>query len=69
MRVMTRGPVSQPLSQSENMHKPDFSGIITKVEILGYDKNPDWTRDNEGLKIKTKGIDTDKPVVFKIYVD
>ena len=57
------------LSESENMHKPDFSGIIKAVEVLGYDKNPEWTRDAEGLKINTVLVDHSYPVVFKITVD
>ena len=57
------------LSESENMHKPDFSGIIKAVEVLGYDKNPAWTRDTEGLKINTVLVDHSYPVVFKIMVD
>lgn len=57
------------LAETQNMHKPDFSGIIKNVEVLGYDKNPEWTRDSEGLKIKTVNIDKDTPVVFKISVE
>ena len=37
------------LSETENMHKPDFSGIITDVKVLGYDNAPTLTRENEGL--------------------
>ncbi len=54
------------LAKSANMHKPDFSGIINDVEIIGYDNEVQWTRDEDGLKIKTGVIDSDKPVVFKI---
>ncbi len=57
------------LANSADMSKPDFSGIIKKVEVPGYDTSPEWTRDGEGLKIKTARIDTDKPVVFKVYTD
>ncbi len=57
------------LCETENMHKPDFSGIIKDVEVLGYDKNPEWIRDKEGLKIKTVMINDNLPVVFKVSVD
>ncbi len=57
------------LSETEDAHKPDFSGIIKSVEMLGGNETPEWTRDNEGLKIKTGMINADKPIVFKIAVD
>ena len=57
------------LAETQNMHKPDFSGIVKAVEVLGYDKNPAWARDAEGLKIKTVKVDNSYPVVFKIAVD
>lgn len=57
------------LSETRNMHKPDFSGIIKDVEVLGYEKDPAWTRDEEGLKINTVTVDNSYPVVFKITVD
>ena len=57
------------LSKTADAHKPDFSGIIKGVEVLGYDKDPEWTQDEEGLKIKTHCIKNDIPVVFKIEID
>ena len=57
------------LSETLNMHKPDFSGIIKDVEVLGYDKNPEWTRDTEGLKINTVKVENSYPVVFKIITE
>ena len=51
------------------MSKPDFSGIIKDVEVLGYDKNPEWTRDTEGLKINTVKVENSYPVVFKIITE
>ena len=57
------------LAEADASKKPNFHGIIKAVEVLGYDKEPAWTRDEEGLKITTVEIQTDKPVVFKILVD
>lgn len=57
------------LAETQNMHKPDFSGIVKNVEVLGYDKNPAWMRDAKGLKINTVMVDNSYPVVFKITVD
>ena len=47
----------------------DFSGIIRGIEVLGEKEAPQWTRDQDGLKIKTKMIDHNYPVVFKISVN
>lgn len=57
------------LAKTRNMHKPDFSGIVKGVEVLGYDKNPSWMQDTEGLRIRTVMIDSSYPVVFKISVE
>lgn len=59
----------QSLAQTSDMLKTAFSGIIMNVEVLGYDKCPEWTHDKEGLKIKTVKMDTTFPVVFKVTVD
>ncbi len=56
------------LCEADASKKPNFHGIISSVEVLGYDKCR-WHRDEEGLHITTDKIDTDKPVVFKIKVD
>lgn len=57
------------LSKTADAHKPDFSGIIKSVELLGYDKNPEWEQDNVGLTIKTARVESDMPMVFKIFTD
>ena len=59
----------QSLAETADANKPEFSGIIKAVEVLGYDKAPEWDRDSEGLKVKTSTIQEDTPVVFKVYVD
>lgn len=43
-----------------------FHGIITKVECLGHEGQTTFTRDREGLHIKTCVITGDEPVVFRI---
>ncbi|MGN0163006.1 MAG: alpha-L-fucosidase [Candidatus Ornithomonoglobus sp.] len=57
------------LAKTADANKPDFSGIIKAVEVLGYDKAPEWSRGSEGLKIKTINVQADTPVVFKVYVE
>lgn len=57
------------LAKTKDAHKPDFSGMIQSVEVLGCDKQPKWTRDEEGLSIKTIKIENNIPVVFKVLID
>lgn len=57
------------LAEADASIAPNFHGIIKSVEVLGYDKHPEWKRDSEGLKIKTIHIEKDTPVTFKILVD
>ena len=45
-----------------------FHGIIKNVEALGGDDSLTWSRDAEGLHIKSS-ISSNSPVVFKITVD
>lgn len=57
------------LAETKDMSKTDFSGIIRGIEVLGEEEAPQWTRDQDGLKIKTKMIEHNYPVVFKISVN
>lgn len=57
------------LAEADTAAALNFHGIIKSVEVLGYDADPEWIRDKEGLKITTVEIDSNKPVAFKILVD
>lgn len=57
------------LGEQDASHLPKFHGIINKVEVLGFEEEPVWERTEEGLKITTNIIRSDKPVVFKISID
>ena len=57
------------LAECDASHAPNFHGIIRSVEVLGYDKAPQWTRDESGLTVKTRMIESGMPVVFKITID
>lgn len=46
-----------------------FQGIIKDIEMLGFDEKPEYTRDENGLHLTTKSVNSDKPVVFKILLD
>lgn len=57
------------LGEQDASKKPNFHGIIRNVEILGFDSECSWSRDEEGLHVKVNGVNTDKPVVFRVTVD
>lgn len=57
------------LAEADAAVKPNFHGIIRDVQVLGVEEKPEWTRDTEGLKIRTVTAKDGKPVVFKIQVD
>ena len=57
------------LAEADASRAPVFHGIIKSAEVLGYDKSPEWVRDENGMTIKTVTIESDMPVVFKILID
>ncbi len=57
------------LAEADASRKPNFHGIVKSVEVLGYDTSPEWTRNENGLTVTTKTIETDMPVTFKILLD
>jgi alpha-L-fucosidase len=56
------------LAESSDQNLPEFHGIIRQVEVLGYEKSPEWKTDAEGLHVKTSGFYSEFPVVLKIVV-
>lgn len=54
------------LAETADANKPDFSGIIKNVEMLGCDDIPEWERDSVGLHIKMKPVQSEYPITFKI---
>lgn len=54
------------LGEQDASHLPKFHGIIKRIEILGFEEQPVWNRDGEGLHIETGTVKSDKPVVFKV---
>ena len=57
------------LAERDASHLPLFHGIIKDVKALGFDEQPSWKRDENGLHIHTDTIKSDKPVVFKITLE
>lgn len=54
------------LGARDASRKANFHGIIQSVEMLGYDGDVAWNRDEEALHVKAGVIGTDKPVSFRI---
>lgn len=56
------------LAEQDASKLPKFHGIISGVRVLGSEEQPEWSRDEEGLHIRTN-VKSDAPIVFKILVD
>lgn len=58
------------LAERDASSKPYFHGIIKNVSVLGFDDAKlNWRRDGEALHIKTQGVSSKAPVVFRIEID
>lgn len=57
------------LAKSKDPNKPAFHGIITDVEILGFEEKPEFRIDESGLQFTTKTVQSTFPVVIKIHTD
>lgn len=56
------------LGEQDASKQANFHGIIRSIEVLGEKEKPEWSRDEEGLHIKSR-FRSNAPVVFKIKVD
>lgn len=57
------------LSKSPDASKPNFHGIITNVTALGFDEKIEFHVNESGLHIKTKQVESEFPVVFRVEVE
>jgi alpha-L-fucosidase len=70
LRYPEDGLVSiKALGEKNAARLPHFHGIIKDVTVLGFNEKPEWTREEEALRIKTQSIYSDKPVAFKILIE
>lgn len=53
------------LGEQDASRQAHFNGIISDVEVLGSKDKANWSRNEEGLQIRTH-MRSDKPIVFKI---
>lgn len=61
--------VFEALGERDASSKPNFHGIIRDIEVLGFDSKPEWSRNEEALRVRVSDISTENPVVFKILLD
>lgn len=57
------------LGEKEAWSLPHFNGIIKDVSVLGFEEKPIWERSKDSLKIVTKNVKSNNPVVFKITIE
>lgn len=57
------------LAKTRDANKPNFHGIIRKVEILGFPEAPAYSVDEDGLHITARHVHSDFPIVVKVSVE
>ena len=57
------------LGERDASRLANFHGIIKSVEMLGWDGEVKWNRDEDALHVKAGVLGTDKPVVFRITLE
>ena len=56
------------LGEQDASRQANFHGIIRSVEVLGEEEKPEWSRDEEGVHVRSR-VRKNVPIVFKIKVD
>ena len=56
------------LGEQDASKQANFHGIVRSVTVLGEEEEPEWSREEEGLHIRT-GFRSSASVVFRIKVD
>lgn len=57
------------LAKSKDQNVPKFHGLIADVAVLGENRAPVWTMDEEGLHVSIKVADRRFPVVLRVRVE
>lgn len=60
--------VIKSLGKSENHDRPEFTGLIRKASVLGFEELPQYEVQEDGLHIHTSTVKSEYPIVFKIEV-
>lgn len=56
------------LGEQDASRQANFHGIIRSIEVLGEEEKPEWSRDEEGVHVRSR-VRKNVPIVFKIKVD
>ena len=56
------------LGEQDASRQANFHGIIRSIEVLGEEEKPEWSRDEEGVHVRSR-VRKNVPIVFKIQVD
>lgn len=56
------------LAKAENPDCADFHGLIAGVRLLGFDEQPSWNQDYDGLHLRTEHVSSPLPVVVKVQI-
>lgn len=56
------------LRHADASHLPVFSGIVKDVTVLGFDQKVDWTIDEEAMKVRLNGIQSEQPLVVRVEI-
>lgn len=59
----------QSMADSKDQNVPKFHGLIKKVSVLGYEEEPEYTKDKKGLHVQTSSVKSELPVVIKIQIN
>lgn len=56
------------LGEQDASRQANFHGIIRSIEVLGEEEKPEWSRDEEGVHVRSR-VRKNVPIVFRIKVD
>ena len=56
------------LGEQDASRQANFHGIIRSIKVLGEEEKPEWSRDEEGVHVRSR-VRKNVPIVFKIQVD
>ena len=56
------------LGEQDASRQANFHGIIRSIKVLGEEEKPEWSRDEEGVHVRSR-VRKNVPIVFRIKVD
>lgn len=56
------------LGKKGDAHRHHFNGFLKEISVLGFDEIPQWEQEDDALVIRTKEVQSNMPVVFRISI-